>query len=255
MFLSVRLLSQAAFLAVLDPMTRGTGNRMQEIVTRDDFFVPTAPIGVRWAVATGTRFAAGCGTAKGRLAVSDDARQRGRRLDAALAACAAGNPNGIDAILEMEGSQLLGVARRILIRHDLAEEALQDAMVQIWRKAAQQRQADGSARGWIYAVLRNRCLTILRDGRRLASLSPDELTQLQDARQDLAADDDWKLLAGTGRLGDCLDALDDPARRAILLAHVAGYSHGEISARQGVPLGTAKSWIRRGLASLRECLS
>ena len=104
-------------------------------------------------------------------------------------------------------------------------------------------------------MLRNRCLTILRDGKRLSSLSPDELTRMQDARQDLCHDDDWKLLAGKGRLGECLDALDDPARRAILLAHVAGYSHGEISARQGVPLGTAKSWIRRGLASLRECLS
>lgn len=177
-------------------------------------------------------------------------------LEQALAACAEGRPQGIDTILDLEGAQLLGVARRILTRHDLAEEALQDAMVQIWRNAAQQRQGEGSARGWIYAVLRNRCLTILRDGRRLASLSPDDLTRMQEARQDLVPPDDgWRLLAGTERLGDCLDALDDPSRRAILLAHVAGYSHGEISARQGVPLGTAKSWIRRGLASLRECLS
>lgn len=187
--------------------------------------------------------------------MTDDTRQRSRQLDRALTACAEGRPEGIDAILDIEGSQLLGVARRILIRHDLAEEALQDAMVLIWRKAAQQRQGEGTARGWIYAVLRNRCLTILRDGKRLSSLSPDELTRMQDARQDLCHDDDWKLLAGKGRLGECLDALDDPARRAILLAHVAGYNHGEISARQGVPLGTAKSWIRRGLASLRECLS
>ncbi|TJZ84413.1 sigma-70 family RNA polymerase sigma factor [Paracoccus hibiscisoli] len=187
--------------------------------------------------------------------VTEDAEQRNRRLDRAVTDCAEGRPQGIDAILELEGPRLLGLARRILIRHDLAEEALQDAMVMVWRKAAQQRQGDGSSRGWIYAILRNRCLTILRDGARLSSLSPDELTSMQEARQELVSDDDWKLLAGKGRLGECLDALDDPARRAILLAHVAGYSHGEISARQGVPLGTAKSWIRRGLASLRECLS
>ena len=178
-----------------------------------------------------------------------------RHLEQALDACAEGRPEGIDTILQHEGPQLLGVAHRILGRHDLAEEALQDAMVQVWRKAPQQDRAGGSARGWIYAVLRNRCLTILRDGKRLASLSPEELTRMQEARQDLQPDDGWKLLAGTGRLGECLDTLDDPSRRAILLAHVAGYSHGEISARQGVPLGTAKSWIRRGLASLRECLS
>ena len=72
--------------------------------------------------------------------MTDDTRQRSRQLDQALTACAEGRPEGIDAILDIEGSQLLGVARRILIRHDLAEEALQDAMVLIWRKAAQQRQ-------------------------------------------------------------------------------------------------------------------
>ncbi|RJK97316.1 sigma-70 family RNA polymerase sigma factor [Paracoccus aestuarii] len=188
-------------------------------------------------------------------AVTDHASTRSRRLDQALAACVAGDPGGIDIILDLEGPQLLGVARRILQRHDLAEEALQDAMVLVWRKAAQQNRDQGTARGWIYAVLRNRCLTILRDGARLSSLPPEDLTRLQEARQDLVPDDGWRLLAGSGRLGECLDALDDLSRRAILLAHVAGYSHGEISERQGVPLGTAKSWIRRGLASLRECLS
>lgn len=187
--------------------------------------------------------------------MNEQPEQRSRRLEQALQACIQGRAEGIDAILEIEGPQLLGVARRILGRHDLAEEALQDAMVQVWRKCGQQHGAEGSARGWIYAVLKNRCLTILRDGRRLASLSPEELTRMQDARQDLVPDEGWQLLAGRGRLGECLDALDDPSRRAILLAHVAGYSHGEISARQGVPLGTAKSWIRRGLAALRECLS
>lgn len=187
--------------------------------------------------------------------MTEQPRQRSLVLEQALDACAGGQPEGIDMILAQEGPQMLGVALRLLGRHELAEEALQDAMVLIWRKAPQQRRDEGSARGWIYAVLRNRCLSILRDGKRLASLAPEDLTRMQEARQDLVPDDGWKLLAGTGRLGECLDALDDPSRRAILLAHVAGYSHGEISARQGVPLGTAKSWIRRGLASLRECLS
>lgn len=187
--------------------------------------------------------------------MNEQPMQRSMQLEQAVRACAQGRSEGIDTILTLEGPQLLGVAHRILGRHDLAEEALQDAMVQIWRKADQQKGASGSARGWIYAVLRNRCLTILRDGRRLSSLSPDDLTRLQEARQDAVPDEGWRLLAGPGRLGDCLDTLDDPSRQAILLAHVAGYSHGEISARQGVPLGTAKSWIRRGLAALRECLS
>lgn len=171
----------------------------------------------------------------------------------ALAACAAGDEAGIDAILRIEGGRLLGVARRMLGRGELAEEAVQDAMVQIWRKAAQAR--DGSARGWIYAVLRNRCLNILRDGRRLAVLAPEDIAAMQEARQQAVPEEGWEMLPGSARLRDCLAGLDAGVRHAILLAHVGGFSHGEIAGMRNVPLGTAKSWIRRGLAALRECLS
>ena len=57
------------------------------------------------------------------------------------------------------------------------------------------------------------------------------------------------------RLRGCLGALDETKRQGILLAYVGGYSHGEIAGRLRIPLGTAKSWIRRGLASLRECMA
>lgn len=172
----------------------------------------------------------------------------------ALHRCAKGEHEALRLILETEGGRLLGVAHRMLQRRDLAEEAVQDSMVQIWRKAHQFHRGDGSARGWIFAVLRNRCLNILRDGRRLESLSPEDLTAMQDAR--LSA-------AGTGldRLGDrvalkdCLVGLEPQTRQAILLAYVGGFTHGEIAAIQSVPLGTCKSWIRRGLDLLRRCLS
>lgn len=176
-------------------------------------------------------------------------------LDTALADCAAGRPDGLDAILAAEGPRMLGLAERMLRRRDLAEEALQDALVSIWRKAGQYRSDTGSARGWIYAILRNRCLNILRDGRRLSLLPTEDLVTLQDARQGLVPEEDWRPLAGSGRLAECLAALDPLCREAILLAHVGGFSHGEISARRGVPLGTVKSWIRRGLLALRECLT
>lgn len=185
----------------------------------------------------------------------DSAAQRAQRLKEALLACAAGRQTGVDSILAIEGPQLLGVARRILQRADLAEEALQDAMVLVWRKAAQFDAAAGSARGWIYAILRNRCLNILRDGKRLAILAPADLASLQEARQQIVPPQDWEILAGSSRLRDCLQGLDQPSRHAILLAHVAGYSHADIASRQDMPLGTTKSLIRRGLHALKECLS
>ncbi|MGX1306004.1 RNA polymerase sigma-70 factor (ECF subfamily) [Amorphus suaedae] len=188
------------------------------------------------------------GTAEG--AASAEAR-----LSAALVACGRGERSGMGDILEVEGRQLLGVARRMLQRHELAEEALQDAMVQVWRKASQFRAGEGSARGWIYAVLRNRCLNILRDDRRLSIVPPEDLTAMQDARQHAASEEVWQSLPDSEGLRGCLEALEPETRRCVLLAHVAGYSHGEIAALRRIPLGTAKSWIRRGLLSLRECLS
>lgn len=147
----------------------------------------------------------------------------------------------------------MGVAHRMLQRRDLAEEAVQDALVQIWRKAGQYRAGEGSARGWVFAILRNRCLNILRDGARLSTLDDASLLAMQDARQ-VSAVASWDSLDSVA-LRDCLAGLDDTSRRAILLAYVGGYSHGEIAAIQSVPLGTCKSWIRRGLDTLRGCLS
>lgn len=172
----------------------------------------------------------------------------------ALLRCAQGDQEALRLILEAEGGRLLGIAQRMLHRRDLAEEAVQDCMVQIWRKAHQFRQGEGSARGWIFAILRNRCLNILRDGARLTTLSPQDLTAMQDARLQVAG-------AGLDALGerialrDCLAGLEPPTRRAILLAYLGGFTHGEIAAIQSVPLGTCKSWIRRGLDLLRRCLS
>ncbi|SEM85550.1 RNA polymerase sigma-70 factor, ECF subfamily [Loktanella fryxellensis] len=184
----------------------------------------------------------------------DSTAHRADRLRRALIAVAAGQAYGIDAILATEGPLLLGVARRILGRSDLAEEALQDAMLQVWRKAHQWDAAHGSARGWICAVLRNRCLNMLRDGKRLALMDPADLAVLQDNRQQVVPEEGWEILCAPTRLRDCLHTLDDASRHAILLAHVAGFTHDEIAARTTAPLGSVKSMIRRGLQRLKECL-
>lgn len=185
----------------------------------------------------------------------DGGRTVEAQLGEAISACAGGDRHGVSRILAIEGDQLFGVARRMLGRSELAEEALHDAMIQVWTKAGQHHADHGSARGWIYAVLRNRCLNILRSEKRMSACSPDDLTALQDARQPTDDPYEWRMLPGSSRLRQCLDQIEPETRKGILLAHVSGYSHGEIAAIMKVPLGTAKSWIRRGLSRLRECLS
>lgn len=176
-------------------------------------------------------------------------------LTDAILGCARGDAAALRRIFDLEGGRLLGVAQRMLRRRDLAEEAVQDTLVQIWRKSGQFRAGESSAAGWIFAILRNRCLNILREGGRLTTLDDGALAALQEARRGSAAAEAWDALGERSALRACLDALEPGARRSILLAYVAGFTHGEIAAMQDVPLGTAKSWIRRGLTALRDCLS
>lgn len=185
----------------------------------------------------------------------DGAHSIEAQLGEAISACAHGDRRGVSQILAIEGDRLFGVARRMLGRSELAEEAVQDALIQVWTKSGQHQADHGSARGWIYAILRNRCLNILRSEKRMSACSPDDLTALQDARQHTDDPYEWRMLPGSSRLRQCLDQIEPASRTGIMLAHVSGYSHGEIAAIMKVPLGTAKSWIRRGLSRLRECLS
>ncbi len=172
----------------------------------------------------------------------------------ALAGCAKGDRTALKTLFEHEAGRLIGVAQRIVRRRDLAEEVVQDAFIQIWRKAHQYSPERGSARGWVYAVVRNRALNLLRDGAREELLADDRLADLQDAGHANEADHAFDSLEAGSRLRQCLSALDEAKRRSILMAYVSGFTHGEIAGRLGVPLGTAKAWVRRGLLALRECM-
>lgn len=176
-------------------------------------------------------------------------------LATALTACARGDRDGLQRIFNAEAPRLVTIAQRILRRHELAEEVVQEAFIQIWNKAAQYSPERGSARGWIYAIVRNRALNALRDGRREELTGDDTLERLQDAVQDGPPIDLIEEMDESSRLRQCLAQMDEVRRRSILMAYISGYTHGEIAGRLKIPLGTAKAWIRRGLVSLRECMA
>lgn len=169
-----------------------------------------------------------------------------------IAACARRDRLALRSLLEMEGPRMLGIAVRILRRKDLAEDALQDAFLQIWRKADSYDPSKGSARAWIYAILRNRSLNMLRDGAREAVTEDDKLERRIDGGE---LNDAWEMLGHDSDLRRCLAQLETEKRSAVLMSYVWGYTHGEIAGRLSAPLGTVKAWVRRGLSSLRECMS
>ncbi|SLN66757.1 ECF RNA polymerase sigma factor SigK [Aquimixticola soesokkakensis] len=153
--------------------------------------------------------------------------------------------------MDAEGGRMLGVARRMLRRSDLAEDAVQDSFVLIWRKAHQFDATRGQAKAWLYTILRNRCLTLLRSADRETALDP---SQRETASEEAMLDIAYNRLERANDLRVCLETLEPEKRMAILSSYILGYSHGEIAGRMGAPLGTVKAWVRRGLLVLRECL-
>jgi RNA polymerase sigma factor (sigma-70 family) len=148
---------------------------------------------------------------------------------------------------------MLGVAMRILRRRALAEEAVHDTFLQVWRKADSFDPARGDARSWLYAILRNRALNILRGETRTDLVEDFEPMGLTSSEENAEAV--MMRLSDTGSLKRCLEGLEPARRQAITLAYIHGLSHGELAGRLGVPLGTIKSWIRRSLLALRECMA
>lgn len=174
-------------------------------------------------------------------------------LNDALGRCARGDRLALRAIYDSEAPRMLGVAIRLLRRRALAEEAVHDTFLQVWRKADSFDPARGDARSWLYAILRNRALNILRGETRTDLVEDFEPMGLASDEEN--AETVMMRLSDTGNLKRCLERLEPSRRQAITLAYIHGLSHGELAGRLGVPLGTIKSWIRRSLVSLRECMA
>lgn len=203
---------------------------------------------------------AGCQTGgfayfRSKAAKGDGMEDSQKALEQALFACAAGDRRGLEQIYTSEAARMVTIAERILRRHELAEEIVQEAFVQIWNKAFQYQPDRGSARGWIYAVVRSRALNALRNGRREETIETETLERLQDEGTEALYTDLFEELDTTSRLRSCLAQLDVLRRRTVMMAYVSGYSHGEIAGRLKLPLGTTKAWIRRSLTALRECMA
>ena len=95
------------------------------------------------------------------------------QVAAAIARCAAGDRAALRVIYDIEAARMVGVARRMLRRQDLAEEAVQDAFMRVWRSARTFDPQKGAARSWLYAILRNCALSILRDEGRFTADEDD----------------------------------------------------------------------------------
>jgi len=181
------------------------------------------------------------------IAVSDSAFEQ--QLQDLLARCAAADQAALQRLYELASPVLFACLSRILRRKALAEEALQDVFVSIWQRAAQFQSSRGRAMAWMVSIARYRAIDLLRH-ERLAPVPVPDLPERSDPVD--ASEDEW--VPAPGLLERCLGLLSEQQRQCLQLAFVGGSSHEDIARATGNPLGTVKSWIRRGLQSLRQCL-
>ncbi|BBK41543.1 RNA polymerase sigma factor [Allostella vacuolata] len=180
-------------------------------------------------------------------------RGRGDPLSLALSRCAGGDRAALRGIYDREAARMLGVALRLVRRRAVAEEVVHDTFLLVWQRAASFDPARGDGHAWLYAILRNRALSVLRGEGRVDLV--DDFEPMGLVSEEEGPESAVLRLSEGGRLRRCLDGLDPNRRHVVVLAYVQGLSHGELAGRLGVPLGTVKSWIRRSLAALKECMA
>jgi RNA polymerase sigma-70 factor (ECF subfamily) len=182
--------------------------------------------------------------------------EQNRRLQELLAAAARHDSASVAAfatLYQLTGAKLFSVALRILRREDWAEEVLQECYVSIWKHCADYQLQLSAPMTWMTSIVRNRCLDLLRrpnledptddDGAfdAFESTEPGPLSELERNTEAAA-------------IARCMGALEEKQAAAIRMAFFDGLTHVELAEKLQQPLGTVKTWVRRGMMKLKECL-
>lgn len=165
-------------------------------------------------------------------------------LEDQLRAIAQGDRDAFRTLYDHVSPRLFAIILRILGDRGHAEDVLQEVFLRIWRRADAYDPARGTPLAWLSVIARNAALDAV------AARRSDHELDLAD-RPELAV---CPVEPPDARLGQCLKLLPAAQARAICEAYTYGLSHSELSQRMGVPVGTVKSWITRGMASLKRCM-
>jgi RNA polymerase sigma-70 factor (ECF subfamily) len=156
-----------------------------------------------------------------------------------------------DLLYRLTSAKLFGVCLRVLSDRSEAEEALQEVYVKVWTKADRFAVSELSPISWLVAVARNHAIDRLRV-RRKTTAGIDAAIDIADPTPGPEA----LAMAGedSARVHRCLDELDEDRASAVRGAYLKGESYAELAERHDVPLNTMRTWLRRSLIKLRECL-
>ena len=183
--------------------------------------------------------------------VEPNARGDSGQLAALLGAVSRRDRAAFSTLYRRTSAKLYGICLRLVGSEAEAQDVLQEVYVTVWQKAERFDAAKASPITWLAALARNKSIDRLR--RR--AVGSDGLEAAAEVEDDSPSA--FELVGGAqdaARLGHCLDELEERSRAMIRAAFLDGATYPELAEREGVPLGTMKSWIRRGLQRLRGCL-
>ncbi|MBD3610147.1 MAG: sigma-70 family RNA polymerase sigma factor [Gammaproteobacteria bacterium] len=168
-----------------------------------------------------------------------------------LIACSRGDHKAFELLYQKTSPNLYAVSLRILKNEASAQECLQEAFIKIWNNAARYTPERAQATTWMSTITRNMAVDILRRSGRASFAGELEFENLSDekAEEEMFHGSDARLLQR------CMEELREQPRQALMHAYYDGMTHGELSEHMDVPLGTIKTWIRRALEQLRQCLA
>lgn len=171
-------------------------------------------------------------------------------IDSLLSRIALADRAAFDALYQKTAPRLFGVALRILGDRGDAEDVVQEAFVKVWRRATLYiSTTDGAPLQWLTSIVRNTAI----DWRRRRKVATADVTL--DVADDAPSPEAATALRGEAQqLAECLNTLEPDKARLVRQAYFGGMTYSELSVAESTPLGTMKSWMRRSLARLRDCM-
>ena len=169
-----------------------------------------------------------------------------------LAASAKGDQAAFERLYTATRAKLYGVILRILRRPDLADEVMQDTYLKVWRSAGEFDPRIATPITWMVAIARHRALDLVR--KKSEGSIEDEPGAMEAASEDAHPLDRHEMTEELRRLLSCLGDLEADRRRLVLLAYYSGWSREQLAAKFETPVSTVKTWLRRSLIQIRECL-
>lgn len=169
-----------------------------------------------------------------------------------LEAVAKGDEAAFERLYAATRAKLYGVVLRILRRQDVAEEVIQETYVRIWKGAGRFNPALASPITWMASIARNRAIDVMR--KKTETLTEEDTSEMEAVAETPDPLAQREMTEELSRLLECIGRLDPERQKLVLLAYYNGWSREQLAAKFETPVNTIKTWLRRSMLDIRECL-